>query len=88
MAELAETDAGLLARAPSAGLVVGAIASVQFGSAIAATLFSRIGPAGAVTLRLVVGHRGAARAVAAADQGPVARASSGSRPRSGWCSPG
>jgi inner membrane transporter RhtA len=53
VAELAETDAGLLARAPSAGLVLGAIASVQFGSAIAATLFSRIGPAGAVTLRLV-----------------------------------
>src|SRR5947209_2838651 len=43
----------LLERAPSAGLVLGAIASVQFGSALAATLFSRIGPAGAVTLRLV-----------------------------------
>jgi inner membrane transporter RhtA len=42
----------LLERAPSAGLVLGAIASVQFGSALAATLFSRIGPAGAVTLRL------------------------------------
>jgi inner membrane transporter RhtA len=53
VAQLAETNPGLLARAPSAGLVVGAIASVQFGSAIAATLFSRIGPAGAVTLRLV-----------------------------------
>ncbi len=44
---------GLLARAPSSGLVVGAIASVQFGSAIAATLFSSVGPAGAVLLRLV-----------------------------------
>jgi inner membrane transporter RhtA len=43
----------LLARAPSGGLVLSAIASVQFGSAIAATLFARIGPAGAVTLRLV-----------------------------------
>jgi inner membrane transporter RhtA len=42
----------LLERTPSAGLVLGAIASVQFGSALAATLFSRIGPAGAVTLRL------------------------------------
>jgi len=42
----------LLERAPSPGLVLGAIASVQFGSALAATLFSRIGPAGAVTLRL------------------------------------
>jgi inner membrane transporter RhtA len=43
----------LLARAPSAGLVVGAIASVQFGSALAATLFARVGPGGAVLLRLV-----------------------------------
>jgi inner membrane transporter RhtA len=42
----------VLERVPSAALVVGAIASVQFGSALAATLFSRIGPAGAVTLRL------------------------------------
>lgn len=46
-------DPGLLARAPSAGLMVGAIASVQFGSAIAATLFARVGPGGAVFLRLV-----------------------------------
>jgi inner membrane transporter RhtA len=45
--------AGLLERAPSTALVVGGIASVQFGSAIAATLFHRIGPAGAVLLRLV-----------------------------------
>jgi inner membrane transporter RhtA len=42
----------LLARAPSGALVLSAIASVQFGSAIAATLFARIGPAGAVALRL------------------------------------
>jgi inner membrane transporter RhtA len=34
--------------------VVGAIASVQFGSAIAATLFARVGPGGAVFLRLIV----------------------------------
>lgn len=53
MAQVARTDPGLLARAPSPVLVVSAIASVQFGSAIADTLFSRIGPAGAVTLRLV-----------------------------------
>jgi inner membrane transporter RhtA len=45
--------AGLLARVPSSGLVVGAITSVQFGAAIAATLFDRVGPAGAVLLRLV-----------------------------------
>jgi inner membrane transporter RhtA len=43
---------GPLARAPSGGLVVGAIASVQFGSALAATLFQRLGPGGTVFLRL------------------------------------
>lgn len=46
---------GLLTRAPSPALVLGAIASVQFGSAIAATLFSKIGPGGAVWLRLLFG---------------------------------
>jgi inner membrane transporter RhtA len=44
-----------LSRAPSSGLVLGAIASVQFGSALAATLFSRIGPAGTVFERAVFG---------------------------------
>jgi inner membrane transporter RhtA len=43
---------GPLARAPSGALVVGAVASVQFGSSLAATLFARIGPAGTVSLRL------------------------------------
>ena len=43
----------LLARAPSPALVIGAIASVQFGSALATTVFTRVGPAGAVLLRLV-----------------------------------
>jgi inner membrane transporter RhtA len=33
--------------------VLGAIASVQFGSALATTVFDQVGPAGAVTLRLV-----------------------------------
>ncbi|HEY4811802.1 MAG TPA: EamA family transporter [Solirubrobacteraceae bacterium] len=46
------TDAGPLARTPSAGLVVGAIASVQFGSALAATLFKELGPGDTVFLRL------------------------------------
>ena len=46
---------GILGRAPSGMLVVGAVASVQFGSAIAATLFAQVGPAGAVLLRLVFG---------------------------------
>ncbi len=48
-------EPGLLARAPSGALVVGAIASVQFGSAIAATLFDQAGAAGTVLLRLVFG---------------------------------
>jgi inner membrane transporter RhtA len=46
---------GLLPRTPSGVLVVSAIASVQFGSAVAATLFGQIGPGGAVWLRLVFG---------------------------------
>jgi inner membrane transporter RhtA len=46
---------GTLGRAPSGVLVLSAIASVQFGSAIAATLFAQIGPAGAVWLRLLFG---------------------------------
>lgn len=44
---------GLLARAPSPVLVLGGIGSVQFGSALATTLFARTGPAGAVLLRLI-----------------------------------
>jgi inner membrane transporter RhtA len=43
---------GLLARGPSGGLVISAIASVQFGAALAATLFARVGPAGAVLVRV------------------------------------
>jgi inner membrane transporter RhtA len=46
-------EGDLLARVPSPALVLGAIASVQYGSAIAATLFARVGPGGAVLLRLV-----------------------------------
>ena len=42
----------VLARALSPALVLGAIASVQFGAALATTLFARIGPGGAVLLRL------------------------------------
>ena len=43
-----------LERSPAVGLVgVGAV-SVQFGAAFATRLFGRVGPAGAVTLRLVV----------------------------------
>lgn len=42
-----------LTRVPSGVLVVGAIASVQFGSAVAAKLFGAVGPGGAVLMRLV-----------------------------------
>jgi inner membrane transporter RhtA len=46
-------DSGPLARVPSPVLVLGGIASVQFGSAVATHLFASVGPAGAVLLRLV-----------------------------------
>jgi inner membrane transporter RhtA len=50
----ARPEPSALSRAPSSALVLGAIASVQFGSAVAANgLFSRVGPGGAVLLRLV-----------------------------------
>jgi inner membrane transporter RhtA len=45
-------ESGWLARAPSGGLVVAAIASVQFGGALAVHLFAAVGPGGAVLLRL------------------------------------
>lgn len=41
-------------RLGSVALVVGGAVSVQFGAAVAATLFPRVGPIGVVTLRLVV----------------------------------
>jgi inner membrane transporter RhtA len=44
---------GPLSRVPGFGLVGAAIASVQFGSALAAKLFAQVGPSGAVLLRLV-----------------------------------
>jgi len=40
-------------RPPAALLVAGSAVSVQFGAALATQLFRRVGPAGAVTLRLV-----------------------------------
>ncbi len=43
----------LLAGTPSPGLVLGAIASVQFGAALSTKLFATIGPGGAVLLRLL-----------------------------------
>ena len=52
MAELESARWDPLARAPSGVLVVGAIGSIQFGSALATKLFGAVGPAGAVLLRL------------------------------------
>ncbi len=46
-------NAGPLTRVPSGVLVLGGIASVQFGSAVATHLFAAVGPSGAVLLRLV-----------------------------------
>lgn len=43
---------GVLARTPSGVLVIAAIASVQFGGALAVHLFNTVGPGGAVALRL------------------------------------
>jgi inner membrane transporter RhtA len=43
----------MLSRVPSPALVLGGITSVQFGSAIAATIFHDVGPGGAVMMRLV-----------------------------------
>lgn len=43
-----------LERAPAIGLVGAGAVSVQFGAAFATHLFGRVGPGGAVTLRLVV----------------------------------
>src|SRR3954452_5385253 len=48
-------DGGLLARAPSGALVLGGIASVQFGAALATTLFDTAGPAGTAFLPLAFG---------------------------------
>ncbi len=67
--------ASRLARAPSPVLVVGGIASVQFGSALATQLFAAVGPAGAVLLRLV----GASLALSL-----VFRPRLGPRPRREW----
>ena len=44
---------GSLQRSPAIGLVGAGAVSVQFGAAYATHLFGRVGPAGAVTLRLV-----------------------------------
>ncbi|HEX6444558.1 MAG TPA: EamA family transporter [Streptosporangiales bacterium] len=45
---------GSAGSAPAVAMVIGGALSVQFGAAFAALLFPRIGPLGAVTIRLVV----------------------------------
>jgi len=52
--QCARAAGSLGAALPSGVLVIGAIASVQFGSSLAATLFARLGPGGTVLLRLGV----------------------------------
>jgi inner membrane transporter RhtA len=44
---------GVLSRAPSPALVIGGIASVQIGAAVATKIFASVGPGGAVLLRLL-----------------------------------
>jgi inner membrane transporter RhtA len=65
-----ETEGGIRGNPGIAvGMVLGSITSVQFGAALATTLFDRVGPAGTVFLRgffaalvlLVVAHRDALR---------------------------
>ncbi len=56
MVELEQRAAGgALASVPSGVLVLGSIASVQLGAAVATTLFARLGPAGTVFERLAFG---------------------------------
>jgi inner membrane transporter RhtA len=52
-AESPAITTGALSRIPSPALVIGGIASVQLGSAIATTIFHQVGPGGAVLLRLL-----------------------------------
>ncbi len=51
-AEAPALHTGVLARIPSTALVLTGITSVQFGSAVAGTLFATVGAGGAVFLRL------------------------------------
>ena len=44
-----------LERVPAGALVLGSILSVQFGAAVAATLFASVGAAGAASLRVLLG---------------------------------
>jgi inner membrane transporter RhtA len=53
VAQLDSPPLDVLGRAPSGALVLVAISSVQFGSAVATNLFGSVGPAGAVLLRLL-----------------------------------
>jgi inner membrane transporter RhtA len=67
------TPSSALERCPAVALVGTGAVSVQFGAALATRLFGRVGPAGAVTLRLVVG---AVILLAVVRRGPRGRAGS------------
>ena len=49
------SPAAPLERVPAGALVIGSILSVQFGAAVAATLFASVGAAGAASLRVLLG---------------------------------
>ncbi|HEU4975303.1 MAG TPA: EamA family transporter [Baekduia sp.] len=53
MSAVASKEPPVLDRVPPIGLVLTGIGSVQFGAALAATMFDDLGPAGASTLRLI-----------------------------------
>ena len=69
-------------RSPALALVGTGAVSVQFGAAVATKLFGRVGPAGAVTLRLVLAA--AILVAAVAPRRPSRPPHLGPRPRSDW----
>ncbi len=69
-------------RSPALALVGTGAVSVQFGAAVATKLFGRVGPAGAVTLRLVLAA--AILVAAVAPRRPSRQPHLGPRPRSDW----
>ena len=72
---------------PPTLLVLAAVASVQFGAALAKGLFDEIGPGGTVFLRMAFAALVLAAIWRPSVRGPP-RAHSGSRSGSGSCSPG
>ncbi len=52
--DLVDDETGLLGRVPPVLLVLGTTVSVQFGAALAVTLFAKVGPVGSTFLRLAL----------------------------------